>query len=51
MTWIEDFFGISPDGGNGMFEALLLVAVALILFAALVRVRRVRSARRDRRDE
>jgi hypothetical protein len=49
VTWIEDFFGVSPDGGNGMFEALILVAVALILFAAVVRTRRVRAERRRRR--
>jgi len=29
MDWIERWFGLSPDGGNGLFETLIL-AVALI---------------------
>ena len=42
MDWIERLLGISPDGGNGSFEALLasLVGVAIIVVAAAVIARR-----------
>jgi len=42
VDWIEQLFGISPDGGNGSFEALLasLVGVAIIVVAAAVIARR-----------
>jgi hypothetical protein len=29
MDWIETVFGISPDGGSGLFEVLLAIAVGL----------------------
>lgn len=48
MDWIERLLGISPDGGNGSFEALLasLVGVAIIAVAAAVlALRRSRTAR------
>jgi len=31
MNFIEQFFGISFDGGNGMFELLLILLVFLCL--------------------
>ena len=34
MDWIERVFGISPDGGNGTFEALIIIAVVLIPIVA-----------------
>jgi hypothetical protein len=34
VDWIERAFGISPDGGNGTFEALIIIAVVLIPIAA-----------------
>jgi hypothetical protein len=37
MDWIERWFGISPDNGDGSLEALYLVAVAVaavLLFVA-----------------
>jgi hypothetical protein len=34
MDWIERVFGISPDGGDGTTEALIVVAATVI--AALV---------------
>lgn len=34
MNWIEQLFGISPDGGNGTFEANL-VFVAIAVFGLL----------------
>jgi hypothetical protein len=27
MDFIEQIFGISPDGGNGLFEGLLLLSL------------------------
>jgi hypothetical protein len=34
MDWIERIFGISPDGGDGSTEALIVVAA--IVIAAIV---------------
>ena len=48
MEWFEELAGISPDGGNGTFEAMLaaLVGVAIIVVAAYVMSRRrTRTAR------
>ena len=48
MEWFEELTGISPDGGNGTFEAMLaaLVGVAIIVVAAYVMSRRrTRTAR------
>jgi len=33
MDFIEKFLGISPDGGDGSLEILLLVLVVLIITA------------------
>ncbi len=33
MNYIERFFGISPDGGDGSLEILLLVLLILIITA------------------
>ena len=45
MDFIEQLFGISPDGGSGSFEFLLFaVPVALLLMrAAWRRLRRQKS--------
>jgi hypothetical protein len=45
MDFIERWFGMSPDGGNGTFE-VTLVFIALIVLAAPLVVRRLRSAAR-----
>lgn len=37
MDWIETWFGVSPDGGDGSLEMLYLVAIgvaAVLLFVA-----------------
>jgi hypothetical protein len=35
MTFIESWFGVSPDGGDGSLEAVYLVlAVAVVLWLA-----------------
>jgi hypothetical protein len=46
MNFMEYLYGVSPDGGDGTFEALLLLAPLLLLLLAL----RTRAARlmRDR---
>jgi hypothetical protein len=42
MRWIEQLFGISPDGGTGLTELLIVVAlgVACEVVRRLHRVRR-----------
>lgn len=43
MQWIEDVFGVEPDGGNGLFEVvpiIVLAVVALVLAARVARARR-----------
>jgi hypothetical protein len=47
MDFIERWLGVSPDGGNGMFELFLLL-VPLVLVVALWTVRR-RADRPSRR--
>ena len=49
MDFIERIFGISPDGGSGTFELLLLMLPVLGLFA-LWRARS-RGRARQRREE
>jgi hypothetical protein len=46
MDFIEQWFHVSPDGGNGMLEVVYLVVLALGVTLAARRVRR----RRGRRD-
>jgi hypothetical protein len=49
VDWIERLFGISPDGGNGYFEWVIVLLVAFLVAAAAWRwVRRSRSASRAR---
>lgn len=48
MHWIEAWFGVSPDGGDGSLEALFVVAGAVsiaILVASLPGPTRRRLAR------
>jgi MYXO-CTERM domain-containing protein len=40
MDFIERLFGISPDGGDGSIEAMILGIVVLALVAAAWRWRR-----------
>jgi hypothetical protein len=41
MDFVERLFGLSPDGGSGMFEALIFCVVLGVL-ALLVRKARAR---------
>jgi MYXO-CTERM domain-containing protein len=47
MDFIERLFGVSPDGGNGTIEALILFAASVVLMALVWRRRR--NARWTRR--
>jgi hypothetical protein len=31
MDWFERLIGVSPDSGNGGFEALIIIAVATVV--------------------
>ena len=46
MDWIERAFGISPDGGSGLSEAVILVSVALVAAIGFAAARRLVAARR-----
>jgi hypothetical protein len=35
MQWIEQFFGFSPDGGDGTTEAMLAIAACMVLTIVL----------------
>ena len=39
MDFIERWFGISPDGGDGSLEGLYLLAIVAVLAAILFRAR------------
>lgn len=44
MDWIERWFGVSPDGGDGSLELLLtLTALAIVAIAILAASPRARS--------
>jgi hypothetical protein len=46
MHFIERLFGLSPDGGSGMLEALIFCAAILISGLVLWKMRASREARR-----
>lgn len=37
MDFIEQWFGLSPDGGDGSLEALYLVALVVLISAVVYR--------------
>jgi hypothetical protein len=39
MDFIEQWFGISPDGGDGSLEALWIAAIGVVAVAILFRRR------------
>ena len=45
MNFIEQLFGISPDAGNGLTEAAVLLALTLTLVTALWSGRMVKRGR------
>ncbi len=36
MDWIEKLFGISPDGGDGSAEVLVVLAFCIVLAGIIV---------------
>ena len=42
MDWIEEVFGVEPDGGNGLLEFAPIVVLAVAALALCVRVARAR---------
>jgi len=46
MDFIERLFGVSPDGGNGTTEALILFAVTVVVMTLVWRRRNARWTRR-----
>ena len=52
MDFVEQWFGVSPDGGNGTFEASLILAatvvVGLVCLPLLIRRFLTRSGGPDR---
>lgn len=44
MTWIEQLWGVAPDGGSGTLE-VVLVLLALLAVGYGVRARRVYGCR------
>jgi hypothetical protein len=45
MDWIEQWFGVAPDNGEGWLEFLIYVVVGLIVaFVVLWRIPRARAA-------
>jgi hypothetical protein len=46
MDWIEKVFGISPDGGSGLTEFVLLAAIVFLVAGIVLRGRAVRAHRR-----
>ena len=43
MDFAERWFGISPDGGNGAFEALLILGAAIVVVGVVCLPRLIRS--------
>jgi len=50
MDFIERIFGISPDGGSGMFE-FLLFAVPIVILVTVAARRRAAKQGRDRNEK
>jgi hypothetical protein len=46
VNFVEELLGISPDGGNGSLEALLLLALLAGIVAAVQLARNVWAKRR-----
>lgn len=52
MDFVEKIFHVSPDGGDGAYEALIVALAGLLIFAsALFGYFRARSSRRNKADQ
>jgi hypothetical protein len=36
VGWIESTFGVSPDGGNGLTEALIALSIVLVVVVLVI---------------
>ena len=48
MDFIEQWFGVSPDGGDGSLEILYAVAVVIVVAAVVALLLVIRQVRRSR---
>jgi hypothetical protein len=48
MHWIETLLGISPDRGNGVTEAILVLGVALVIASGVAASTRLARGRRTK---
>jgi hypothetical protein len=48
MDFIEQIFGVSPDGGNGSLELLYVLSIAAAIALAFFRLYRRRANRQMR---
>jgi len=39
MAFIESIFGVSPDGGNGSFEIVLIVVLSTMAMTVMMALR------------
>ena len=52
LDFVEKLLHVSPDGGNGAYEAMIVILVGLAVIAsALFGYFRVRSSRRNKPDQ
>jgi hypothetical protein len=48
MDWIERTLHVSPDGGNGMLEAAIYIALLIAIVLTVSYLRRARSSKHPR---
>jgi hypothetical protein len=46
MDFVERIFGLSPDGGSGLYEWMLLATVPILIAVVVWRIRGRKSRRR-----
>jgi hypothetical protein len=50
MDFIERYLGISPDGGDGSFEVMLLVVIPILIAALALYLSATRGVRKKTRN-
>jgi hypothetical protein len=48
MNWMEELFGVSPDGGSGIAELTLVLGLALVVATAGAAWKVARRPRRSK---
>jgi hypothetical protein len=51
MDWIETIFGISPDGGDGATEAMIVTVVGVVLASIIIASPKLRAQVRRHVDD